>query len=198
MTVAPPRADEALAPVRRRARLRWWKEVAYILAFYGVYTVVRNTQGSATVSLSHARRNALSLIHVERILGIFHEQAIQKPFLTIGNFFVEFWNLFYGTFHFVVTAAALIYLFRKFPERYPRWRNTLAWTTALALVGFALYPLMPPRLLDSTTEFGPPRSGWPADEASRPGVSSSLWWPSGNGRCRKRPRSTRSTATSPI
>ena len=147
MTVAPPRAQEAPAPVRRRTRLRWWKEVAYVLAFYGVYTVVRNTQGSATVSLAHARRNALHLIHVERILGMFHEQAIQKPFLTVGNVFIEFWNLFYGTFHFVVTAVALIYLFRKFPERYPRWRNTLAWTTALALVGFALYPLMPPRLL---------------------------------------------------
>ena len=86
MTVAPPRAAEARPSVAQRTRLRWWKEVAYVLAFYGVYTAVRNTQGSATVSLAHARRNAFHLIHVERILGLFHEQAIQKPFLTIGNF----------------------------------------------------------------------------------------------------------------
>jgi hypothetical protein len=44
-------------------------------------------------------------------------------------------------------VTALILLFRRFPTRYARWRNTLAVTTALALIGFASYPLMPPRLL---------------------------------------------------
>ena len=33
------------------------------------------------------------------------------------------------------------------PERYPLWRNTLAFTTGFALIGFATFPLMPPRLL---------------------------------------------------
>ena len=31
---------------------------------------------------------------------------------------------------------------------FPVWRNSLAIMTALAIVGFALFPLMPPRLLD--------------------------------------------------
>ncbi|HVF13827.1 MAG TPA: phosphatase PAP2 family protein, partial [Acidimicrobiales bacterium] len=62
----------------------------------------------------------------------------------------EFWNLFYGTFHFGVTIFALVFLFRRFPARYRRWRNTLAATTALALIGFATYPLMPPRLLPAS------------------------------------------------
>jgi hypothetical protein len=35
------------------------------------------------------------------------------------------------------------------------WRNTLAFTTLIALIGFASFSLMPPRLLDSTGEFGP-------------------------------------------
>jgi membrane-associated phospholipid phosphatase len=47
----------------------------------------------------------------------------------------------------VVTVIALLYLFRRQPWRYPLWRNTLAFTTALALIGFAFFPLMPPRLL---------------------------------------------------
>jgi hypothetical protein len=143
-------ADELLpAPVRRRQRgLRWWKEVLYVLAFYLVYSAIRNTQGSAAVSAQHALNNALDVIHIERAVGIFHEQAIQHAALQVGHFFIEFWNIFYGTFHFVVTTFALIYIFRRFPERYARWRNTLAFTTALALVGFAMYPLMPPRLLD--------------------------------------------------
>ena len=47
----------------------------------------------------------------------------------------------------MVTAFALIWLFRRNPARYPLWRNTLACTTALALIGFAFFPLMPPRLM---------------------------------------------------
>jgi hypothetical protein len=126
--------------------------VLYILAFYGVYSVIRNTQGSATVSAAHAFNNARHVIRFEQALGIFHEEAVQEAFLG-WRAFIQFWNLFYGTFHFVVTVVALVLLFRRFPARYPRWRNTLAATTGLALVGFATYPLMPPRLLPAAYGF---------------------------------------------
>ena len=129
-----------------RSRLRWWKEVLYIAAFYGVYSFIRNTQGSAAVSADHAFSNAREVIRAEEALGLFFEEGLQEAFLDWRPF-IQFWNLFYGTFHFVVTIAALVLLFRRFPVRYPRWRNTLAATTGLALIGFATYPLMPPRLL---------------------------------------------------
>src|SRR5207237_1770685 len=113
--------------------------------------------GSAT---HHAFMHARQIISAERALGIYQEHHIQYLFIhlrgdtAVGQTrFIEFWNLFYGTFHFIVTAAALIFLFRRFPGRYPRWRNTLACTTALALIGFALYPLMPPRLLPAHYRF---------------------------------------------
>ena len=41
-----------------------------------------------------------------------------------------------------------ILLFWKRPAVFPVWRNSLAIMTALAIVGFSLFPLMPPRLLD--------------------------------------------------
>ena len=131
------------------SRLRWWKEVGMVLAFYVVYSIVRNTQGSAVVSEARALRNALRVIGWERAVGLYHEEGIQQAFLGWDGF-IEFWNLFYGTFHFAVTIFALVWLFRRFPARYPRWRNTLAVTTALALIGFATYPLMPPRLLPAS------------------------------------------------
>jgi len=155
----PQTAEELLpAPVRRRQRgLRWWKEVLYVLAFYLVYSAIRNTQGSASVSAQHALHNALHIISIEKAVGIFHEEAIQHAALQVGRFFIEFWNIFYGTFHFIVTAFALIYIFRRFPERYARWRNTLAFTIVLALIGFAAFSLMPPRLVDEPpVRYGPP------------------------------------------
>ena len=138
--------------MRRALGLRWWREDLYIIAFYIVYSVVRNLQGSASVSKAHALSHARSVIDVERWLHIFNERSVQKAFLDYHGF-IEFWNLFYGTFHFFVTIGALLWLFRRFPERYQRWRNALACTTAVALVGFALYPLLPPRLLPGSFRF---------------------------------------------
>ncbi len=147
----PPAPGSAL-PEGRPAGLRWWREVLYILGFYALYSIIRNTQGSASVSEAHAFANARHVISAERALGVYHERSIQHTFLN-WHPFIEFWDVFYGTFHFVVTVIALILLFRRFPARYPRWRNTLAATTALALVGFAVYPLMPPRLLPASYGF---------------------------------------------
>ena len=131
---------------RRVGRLRWWREVLYILLFYSVYTFIRN-RGVATDSVDEARRNAFDIVDLERRLGTFWEEAIQDRFLDWTPF-IQFWNIFYGTAHFVVTVFALVYLFRRMAYRYPLWRNTLACTTGLALIGFAFYPLLPPRLLD--------------------------------------------------
>jgi len=131
--------------------LRWWREVIYILAFYGIYTLVRDTQGSAgkgaTAPSTTAYRHARSVIRVEKDLWLFHENSIQHAFVGYSHLFFQFWNVWYGSAHFVVTAGVVIYLFRRQPWRYPYWRNTLALVTGLALVGFAVFPLMPPRLL---------------------------------------------------
>jgi hypothetical protein len=139
-------AQDAQSRGARPRRLRWWHEVLYILAFYVVYSLIRTTQGSASVSVPHALGHARDVIHLERVLGLYHELWVQQQFLAQRGF-MEFWNLFYGTFHFVITVVALVMLFRRFPQRYPLWRNALAMTTGAALVGFAFYPLMPPRLL---------------------------------------------------
>jgi hypothetical protein len=138
--VAQTQVDEP----RTRGNLRWWREILYVIAFYALYSLVRNTTaaGGPTIAFHHAQ----GVIRVERLLGLYHERAIQHAF--VGHrLFIRFWDIYYGTFHFIVTTAALVWCFRRRPDRYPRWRNTLACTTALALIGFAFFPLMPPRLL---------------------------------------------------
>ena len=58
-------------------------------------------------------------------------------------------NVFYGTAHFFVTLGVFIALYKLRPSVFGQWRNTLAVMTALAIIGFSLFPLMPPRLLDA-------------------------------------------------
>lgn len=135
-----------------RRRLHWWNELLLIAAFYGAYSLIRNTQGSMSVSRMVAENNAFKVIDLERFFGLYHERWFQHLFVGFQPIMV-LWNLFYGTFHFIVTAGVLIFLFRRFPDRYRLWRNTLAIATALALVGFAVYPLLPPRLLPDTYGF---------------------------------------------
>ena len=149
-------ADERLSPADRDPRLRWWKEVLYVLVFYGVYSWIRNqfgSSGSFSATNASAVRNAEWIIDVEEAMGLFFEEAVQAAFEGWGWFF-WFWNVFYGSLHFVVTAGVMVYLYRAFPLRYQRYRTALAITTGLALVGFASFPLMPPRLLAAGGPYG--------------------------------------------
>jgi PAP2 superfamily protein len=124
-------------------KLRWWVEVLFVLAFYAVYSAIRNL---IDTDVHQAFRHARTVIRVERDFGIFQEQRIEHWFIHWHGF-MRFWNIYYGTFHFIVTVAVIVWLYRRFPVDYRRWRNVLAWTTALALVGYALYPLAPPRMM---------------------------------------------------
>jgi hypothetical protein len=142
-----PSSLDAETPASGAVTLYWWRELLYAGAFYLVYTGTRNLFGSAGHgSETHAFHNAERVINAERWLGVFHEQTVQSWFLAWPSF-LRLWNIYYGTLHFVITIAVLIMLFRRWPTAYRLWRNTLAFTTALALIGFSLFPLMPPRLL---------------------------------------------------
>ncbi len=120
-----------------------------MLGFYAAYTLVRDVRGTRPVSRAHAFANAKRIVGLERLLGLFQEKRIQAWFLP-SHLLIRSLDDFYGTAHFVITLGALVFLFRQQPWRYSLWRNTLAVTTALALIGFAFFPLMPPRLLPSS------------------------------------------------
>lgn len=146
--------------VAREHRTRWWKEALIMAAFYAIYTATRNRFGSVKVSDTdiplHAFNNAIRVIQLERGLGLFHEESIQDVFLPY-RWFIQFLNTYYGTAHFIVTIGVFIVLYRKRKDVFAMYRNALACATGLAIIGFALFPLMPPRLLDAPcppTDFG--------------------------------------------
>ena len=158
----------AAATATHANRLRWWREVFYIATFYVIYTFIRNQFGSARVDSLQAYHNAQRIIDLESMFGLYHEATIQSWFLG-WKLFIQFWNVFYGTFHFAVTVGVLGWLFMRHRGFYAVWRNTLAFTTGLALIGFSMFPLMPPRLL-CDCEWGAADADPAFDEAEHPFV----------------------------
>jgi hypothetical protein len=130
----------------------WWKEAIIFSTFYSCYTLIRNQFGSALVSgvevPLHAFTNAIRIIEIERWVGLYHEESIQDFFLP-HLWLIKLMNAYYGTAHFFVTLTVFIILYRKRPDVFPQWRNSLAAMTGLAIIGFVIFPLMPPRLLDA-------------------------------------------------
>jgi hypothetical protein len=158
MTLARPATtepDPAVLPRRLHRRfpgarvlgngavLYWWAEVAFIAIFYVVYSTVRNLNESGTAL---ARQHAMQIMDIQRFLGINVEHKLQDWALGFRPLIIAC-NYFYGSMHFVVTLGVLVYLYHKWRDDYPLWRNTLAVATGLALIGFVFYPLMPPRML---------------------------------------------------
>lgn len=136
-----PLAGLRLPP--RRQRLRWWRELALVLPAYWTYTLVRNLvpdQEDAAID------NADQLYGWERALGIDIELGVNQTIDRI-NWLIVGMNYYYAVAHFAVTIAVLVWLFRQHPQRYRTARVIFITTNAVALLGFYLYPLAPPRLL---------------------------------------------------
>lgn len=145
----PAAADAADEPGRGRPevtapRYGWVRETVIVLGFYYVYQTIRSLADHGGVT-SRAYSNARRLVDWEQSLRIFHEQAIQQAFLG-ANWFIRVMNIYYGTLHFAITVGLLVWMYRKRHHGYRAMRNLLGLTTALALVGYWLFPLAPPRL----------------------------------------------------
>ncbi|MGA1717102.1 MAG: phosphatase PAP2 family protein, partial [Ilumatobacteraceae bacterium] len=100
--------DSASAAPPRTHRTYWWKETLIMGAFYVVYSWTRNQFGSAEIAADgvpeQAFNNAERLIRLERLFGLFHEETVQDWFLSY-EWFIRFWNTYYGTAHFIVTLG---------------------------------------------------------------------------------------------
>jgi hypothetical protein len=149
-TTAATTPDEASGrwagrPLSSGHRIYWWAELALVALLYGIYSMIRNVSTSgAEQALSNARR----VVTLQDMLGL-NEELNWQAWALQHHALIVTANYFYGAAYVVVTIGTLVWLFRRFPDSYPFWRNTLAAGTLIALAGFALFPLMPPRLLDA-------------------------------------------------
>ncbi|MEU5820033.1 bifunctional glycosyltransferase 87/phosphatase PAP2 family protein [Streptomyces sp. NPDC047803] len=118
-------------------------ELLLIRVVYSAYAHVRL---AATAGRATAERHGRQIHSVEQWLHIDVEHRINHAVAGVGRL-RDFFDYYYSTFHFVVPLAILAVLYVRRPADY-RWaRSTLGFATLLALVGFWLYPLAPPRLM---------------------------------------------------
>ncbi|MGW3105129.1 bifunctional glycosyltransferase 87/phosphatase PAP2 family protein [Streptomyces sp. NPDC001100] len=123
-------------------------ELLLIRVTYAAYQQVRlaATGGTNAGGRVTAEHHGHQILDIERFLHIDIEHAVNHWVVKV-DFLREFFNFYYESFHFVVPLSVMAVLYWRRPVDY-RWaRSSLGFATLLALVGFWLYPLAPPRLL---------------------------------------------------
>lgn len=121
-----------------------------------------------------ARKHALTLIHIEKALGIFVERPIQEWFLARPTL-LHWINRTYSFIHIPGTILFLVLLYyftttckrrslangsttdilsSAGPGLYESRRRAMALCNLMAFVVFTIWPCMPPRLLSDPTYNG--------------------------------------------
>jgi len=119
------------------------RQLALFAAAYVGYQAVR---GVADGSVATAFWNATKVINLEHATGTFVEPSVQA--WTQGStLLMTFADWMYLNSHYIVTFSALafIYFFRN--RSFYFVRNMFMIAMGIALVGYALYPTAPPRLM---------------------------------------------------
>ncbi|MEU9255238.1 phosphatase PAP2 family protein [Streptomyces sp. NPDC048270] len=133
-----------LARLRSPRRPRIWFEILLIAVSYWTYSLIRNAVPEQKAA---ALANADWIWNAERSLGIAVEQTVNHAVNSV-TWLVVGMNYYYATLHFIVTIGVLVWIYRFHPGRYAATRLVLFATTGVALVGYYLYPLAPPRLMN--------------------------------------------------
>jgi hypothetical protein len=140
VVVAQRERPAAPVPAGRPA---WWRELALILVTYGAYTLTRNT---LPAHRARAEANARSLYDLEQRLHVDVEKGLNDLVAGHGtNWLSVLADYTYSLSHLSVTVAVLGWLYAARPHAYRAARTAVMVATVLALVGFWLYPLAPPR-----------------------------------------------------
>jgi hypothetical protein len=139
-----PGARRAVASARRwlSARHSLPIELALVL---GVYAAYEATRGLVAGDAHVARRHAQDVVSLERSLHVFVEGHVQRAAQAVPGLIGSL-GFAYLTLHLTVTVAVLLWLHRRRPAAYPLVRTTLLLASALAVVGYLVFPTAPPRL----------------------------------------------------
>ncbi|MHB8657558.1 MAG: phosphatase PAP2 family protein [Solirubrobacteraceae bacterium] len=160
-----------LRSIEARVLPRGWRDVfAQVALFLGAYLLYQLIRG--IVDGENAYKpfgDAMRIIDLERVLHVFVEPSIQA-WASHKHWLMDFADWTYLNAHYFVTVGALLFIYVRRNSSFYFVRNTFMIAMAIALVGYALYPTAPPRLmpewgftdsisqfLGTTVDYGPGR-----------------------------------------
>ena len=146
----------------KRVPLRTWLQHLWeLLIVVGAYFLYMYTRALLFDDIeASALANASTIIALEESLGFFWEPDWQAWAIASAKTVVVFFNWAYiFTFWLIILTAALI-LYAGNRTRYIYYRNVVLLSFVLALLGFMVFPLAPPRMMaahfvDTINAFGP-------------------------------------------
>ncbi|MFD9500642.1 bifunctional glycosyltransferase 87/phosphatase PAP2 family protein [Streptomyces sp. NPDC060035] len=146
-------AEPVASRFRRVPLLPFWRRVLSrpnllleLLLIRVVYSAYAKVRLAATAGRSTAEEHGRQIHSIEQWLHIDIEHWANHAVVEV-TWLRDFFDYYYSTFHFIVPLTILGVLYVRRPSDY-RWaRSSIGFATVLALVGFWLYPLAPPRLM---------------------------------------------------
>ena len=143
---------------RLRTAVPHIRELAIIAGAYFVYMYTRSLAFDDFGVTALA--NAAKIISLEKSVGFFWEPEWQTWTISSAKSLVVFFNWTYiVTFWpIILTAGMILYVTNR--PRYRYYRNIVLISFGLAMVGFVVFPLAPPRMMaehfvDTIKAFGP-------------------------------------------
>ncbi len=141
----------ALTWFEARVLPRGWpdllRQILILVGFYMLYGLVRvAVHGGAYDPGYRPFGDAVQIIHLERVLHVFVEPAIQNWALG-KHWLMAIADFLYLNAHLIVTGAVVAYIYLRRNGSFYFLRNTFLIAMVIALLGYWLYPTAPPRLM---------------------------------------------------
>jgi membrane-associated phospholipid phosphatase len=140
-----------LSFIEARVLPRGWRDAVRQLllgaAAYMLYELVRAlVAGNPLLPGYKPFGDATKIINFERLLHVFVEPNIQAWTLK-SHWLTVIADFTYLNAHYLVTIGALVFIYLRRNQSFYFVRNMFLIAMAIGLVGYALYPTAPPRLL---------------------------------------------------
>jgi len=136
----------AFAAISARLPKGWGdlgRQVAILVSVDLAYTFVRGiADGQKAIAMTHGQQ----VIDFEKATGTFFEPSLQAFFLPAQGI-IDLANQLYLNAQFSIALGFLVWLYLFRNQSYYFVRNMFVVSMGLALVGYALFPTAPPRLM---------------------------------------------------
>ena len=149
----------AVAAVGRRLPRGWADLGLQVVIWFGFLAAYQVARGVADRDPARAFENGLKVIDIERRGDALFELSLQG-LVHSSDVLMALTSWTYWLSQFTVLGFALLWVYLRHNEVFPRFRNVVMLANVIGLIGYVLMPTAPPRLFpdfgfaDTLAQFG--------------------------------------------